>query len=185
MKPTKSARFLSGGVMLATRVTPRLVLNIVSTAALHYLFWPRVRSGQKETKNHVRCHGSFRRKQSWRPHSQDRAEYCPSKVRQAAPRRAGGRSACVLEHDPCVSIARPLSAHQRGCNGHGAGAQCACPAPASRSDSLHQSDRPADAIPSRRPNDPRQHARQRRAVARRVVLAVPPPGDLECRSVVR
>jgi hypothetical protein len=40
-------------------------------------------------------------------------------------------------------------------------------------------------IPSRRPNDPRQHARQRRAVARCVLLAVPPPGDLERRPVAR
>jgi hypothetical protein len=32
-------------------------------------------------------------------------------------------------------------------------------------------------IHGRRPNDPRQHARQRRVVARRVVLAVPPPDD--------
>ena len=30
-------------------------------------------------------------------------------------------------------------------------------------------------------NVPRQHARQRRAIARRVLLAVPPPGDLERR----
>jgi hypothetical protein len=30
--------------------------------------WAMTASGQKETKNHVRCHGSFRRKQPWRPH---------------------------------------------------------------------------------------------------------------------
>jgi hypothetical protein len=40
-------------------------------------------------------------------------------------------------------------------------------------------------IPSRRPDDPRQHARQRRAVARRVMLAVPPPCDLERGPVAR
>jgi hypothetical protein len=40
-------------------------------------------------------------------------------------------------------------------------------------------------IPTRRPNDPRQHARQWRAVARRVLLAVPPPGNPERRSVAR
>jgi hypothetical protein len=34
-------------------------------------------------------------------------------------------------------------------------------------------------IPSRPADDPRQHARQRRAVAGRVVLAVPPSDDLE------
>jgi hypothetical protein len=36
-------------------------------------------------------------------------------------------------------------------------------------------------IPGWPANDPRQHARQRRADARRVLLAVPPPGDLERR----
>jgi hypothetical protein len=40
-------------------------------------------------------------------------------------------------------------------------------------------------ISGRATNDPRQHACQRRAVARRVLLAVPPPGDLERRSVAR
>jgi hypothetical protein len=40
-------------------------------------------------------------------------------------------------------------------------------------------------ISGRAANDPRQHARQRRAVARRVLLAVPPPGDPERRSVAR
>jgi hypothetical protein len=40
-------------------------------------------------------------------------------------------------------------------------------------------------IHGRRPNDPRQHARQRRAVARRVLLAVPPPGDPERGPVAR
>jgi hypothetical protein len=40
-------------------------------------------------------------------------------------------------------------------------------------------------IHGRRPDAPRQHARQRRAVARRVVRAVPPSGDPERRSVVR
>jgi hypothetical protein len=34
-------------------------------------------------------------------------------------------------------------------------------------------------------DDPRQHARQRRAVARCVLLAVPPPGDPERPSVAR
>jgi hypothetical protein len=34
-------------------------------------------------------------------------------------------------------------------------------------------------------DDPRQHARQRRAVAGRVVLAVPPPDDLERGPVAR
>jgi hypothetical protein len=71
--------------------------------------------GQKETKNHVRCHGSFRRKRPWYP-----------------PR-----------HEHTTTIA------------------------------------------SRTADDPRQRARQRRAVARRVLLAVPPPGDLERRSVAR
>jgi hypothetical protein len=40
-------------------------------------------------------------------------------------------------------------------------------------------------IPSRRPDDPRQHARQRRAVARCVVLAVPPSSDHERGPVAR
>jgi hypothetical protein len=34
-------------------------------------------------------------------------------------------------------------------------------------------------------DDPRQHARQRRAVARRVLLAMPPPGDPERGPVAR
>ena len=38
---------------------------------------------------------------------------------------------------------------------------------------------------SNRADDPRQHARQRRAVARRVVLAVPPSGDPERGPVAR
>jgi hypothetical protein len=40
-------------------------------------------------------------------------------------------------------------------------------------------------ISGRPAHDPRQHARQRRAVARGVVLAVPPPGDPERRPVAR
>jgi hypothetical protein len=71
--------------------------------------------GQKETKNHVRCHGSFRRKRPWYPHR----------------------------------------------HGH------------------------TTTITSRRPNDPRQHPRQWRAVARRGLLAVPPPGDHGCGPVAR
>jgi hypothetical protein len=40
-------------------------------------------------------------------------------------------------------------------------------------------------IPARPANDPRQHARQRRALARCVLLAVPPPGDLERGPLAR
>jgi hypothetical protein len=39
----------------------------------------------KRPINDVSDGGSSRRKRPWRPHSQDRAEYCPSKMRQAAP----------------------------------------------------------------------------------------------------
>ena len=129
------------------------------------------------------------------PIPRDRDEHCPSKVRQVGPCSAGGRSACVLEHDPC-RIAPSLSAHQQGRQSHGAGAQRACAAPASRSDSPYRS--PAAFRPSRRgilagmgtrprsqaANDPRQHARQWRAVAR-CMLAVPPPGDPECGPLAR
>ena len=40
-----------------------------------------------------------------------------------------------------------------------------------------------DPSPGRAPNHPRQHARQRRAVARGVLLAVLSPGDPERRPV--
>jgi hypothetical protein len=40
-------------------------------------------------------------------------------------------------------------------------------------------------ISGRATNDPRQHARQRRAVARRVLLAVPSPGDPERGPLAR
>jgi ABC-type transport system involved in multi-copper enzyme maturation permease subunit len=74
------------------------------------------------------------------PVPRDRNEHCPSKVRQAAPRRAGGRSACVFGHDPC-SDSPPLSAHQRGRPRAMArkGSVCQPPAPASRSDSPRRS----------------------------------------------
>jgi hypothetical protein len=43
------------------------VLNIVRLLRCTIFFGPMSGSGQKETKNQVRCHGSFRRKRPWRP----------------------------------------------------------------------------------------------------------------------
>jgi hypothetical protein len=40
-------------------------------------------------------------------------------------------------------------------------------------------------ISSWRPNDPRQYARERRPLARRLLLAMPPPGDPKRRSLAR
>jgi hypothetical protein len=61
--------------------------------------------GSKRASKHVRRGGSFRRKRPWRHRSQDRAEYCPSKVRQAAPRRAVGTASMRFR-------ARPLFGHE-------------------------------------------------------------------------
>jgi hypothetical protein len=126
-------------------------------------------AGQKQTKNYVRCHGSFRRKQPWRPHSQ--------RSRRTL-REQGEAGRPAPRWRPVCQHAFSLSAHQWGRQGHGAGAQCACAALASRSDSPHRS--PAAFRPGRRriltgmgtrPRSrcPRQHARQRRAVVRHVL----------------
>jgi lipid-A-disaccharide synthase-like uncharacterized protein len=63
-----------------------------------------------------------------------------------------------------------------------------CPLPRQLSPNAAMVSSPAGhttTISSRRPDDSRQYARQRRAVARRVVLAVPPSGDLERGPVAR
>src|ERR1700681_748427 len=54
------------------------------------------------------------------PIPRDRDEHCASKVRQAAPRRDGGRLACVFGNDPC-SMARRFRLTSGAATGHGEG----------------------------------------------------------------
>jgi Tripartite tricarboxylate transporter family receptor len=82
-------------------------------------------SGQNEPSKHVRSGGSFVRKRPWRPHSQDRAECCPSQGEAGWPRAAleAGQHAFWG-----FRIAPPFQLTSGAATG-------ACAAPASRSDS--------------------------------------------------
>jgi hypothetical protein len=80
--------------------------------------WPQW--GQNEPSKHVRSDGSFRRKRSWAgPFPRSREPY-PSKVRQAAPRRAEGRLAVSMRFRERPLLDSPaFAAHQRGRYGEG------------------------------------------------------------------
>jgi hypothetical protein len=110
----------------------------------------RTASFKKRRKNMSAVTAAFAESSHGGPILRDRDEHCASKVRQAAPRCAGGRSACVFRHDPC-SDSRRFRLTSGAATGHGEGVQRACAAPASRSDSPHRSPaafRPAVAVSS-------------------------------------
>jgi hypothetical protein len=60
--------------------------------------------GHRRRINDVSDGGPFRRNRPSRPHSQDRADHCPSKVRQAAPRRGSWLNEAV---DPKHDMVHP------------------------------------------------------------------------------
>jgi hypothetical protein len=140
-------------------------------------------AGQLPPPNHVSAGGSFRRKRPWRPYSRDRAEDCPRKVRQAAPRRAAER----------VSMSPAAFTHQPGRHGDGAGLILGL--------SVHARYQPSRSGPAffpraKSPGYARRHGHTAAPMtlgnmaptacaARHVVLAVPRPGDLERGPVVR
>jgi hypothetical protein len=149
-------------------------------AALHHLFWPRVRSGSsrdmkacprwRQLPPKAAMAAPFPRSRRILPEQGQAGR--PAPLRQAGQDRFSGRSPDW--------IAPPLSAHQRGRQGpwRDSGSPQRSPAsfPTAQPTRYPLRHEHTTTIPSRRADDPRQHASQRRAVARGVVLTVPPSG---------